>query len=82
MSDEVRIEWSERHRQHVALLEKAFAAVVFLLGLGMVIWFEGRVQSVGIGVAAVGLYNFFPDIRPLLSGLADRLPFLASKTDK
>ena len=77
-----RLVWTEKHRRQVLLMEKAFSGMLTLAGIGMVVMFEGIAQSVGIGVLAVGVYNFFPDIRPFLSNLADRVPFLASKTDK
>lgn len=77
-----RIEWTERHKRHATILEKGFAGVVTLLGIAVFSLLDGRAQSAGMVVAGVGLFMCFPPLRPLFSNIADRLPFLASKTDK
>lgn len=78
------VRWSQKHKQHVAILELAFAAIfVAPVGIGLLAFTEAKItQYTGIGLIAVALYHFFPSLRPLFSGLADRLPFLASKTDR
>lgn len=72
--------WSEEHRVHVYWFEKAAA-------LGTVIvatWFapgnEGIAQYFFVGMGSIGLWKLFPSIRPMVSRVVDRLPFLASKT--
>lgn len=38
-------------------------------------------SGVGVGVASIGLWGFFPSGRPFISDMLDRLPLTAKKTD-
>lgn len=78
--------WTDRHRQTVALMEKALSGVLILAGLVISVLTDGIAQWVGVGVLVTGVFVFFPVTRPilwpLLSKFADKVKFLPSKTDE
>ena len=71
--------WSAEHERHVFWGEKIFAGGLLLLGAFMAYWGDGVGSYVGVGLASVGAYQTFPKLRPVISGLVDRIPFLAEK---
>ena len=78
---EKRVRWSARHRRHVAIVEKAGAGVVLIIGAAMAYYGTGIGQLTGVGLASLGVWGFFPSMRPWLSELVDRVPMLAKKTE-
>ena len=75
-----RIQWSQDHRTHVYWAEKGIAGLAFLVGAYMAYNGSGIGSYTGVGVASVGAYMSFPSIRPILSKIVDRLPFLTKPT--
>ena len=76
--------WSMEHRVHVYWFEKILATVVFLVGLGMIWVFrlaDWPLLAMSAAVSGLGLYGALPSVRPALSFVVDRLPFLASKSE-
>ena len=76
----MRQPWAPEHERHVFWAEKGLAGVLILLGAFMAYWGAGIAQYAGVGIASIGSFMFFPKIRPLISGLIDRIPFLTPKT--
>ena len=74
-----REHWSEEHERHVFWGEKIFAGVLILIGAYMAYWGTGVGAYVGVGMFSVGAYQTFPKLRPLISNIVDRIPFLAEK---
>ena len=77
-----RIRWSARHRRQVWWMEKIGAGVAAVLGLAIVVFTTDRfTQTIGVSVATLGVWGFFPSARPFISDMLDRLPLTANKTD-
>ena len=75
----MREQWDADHEQHVYWFEKALAALALVVGGGMAYWGSGVGSYVGAGLASIGVYMVFPNVRPMISGIVDRLPFLAKR---
>ena len=75
-----RESWAPEHRVHVFWFEKAIAVLVLVGAYFGVKSTDGVAQYFMVGVASVAVWKLFPSFRPVISGVVDRLPFLAGKS--
>lgn len=81
MSERNRVQWSQKHREHVFWFEKGLAVLLIVAGVVLAREMAGTMQYVGSALLGVGVWVSFPSVRPLLSALVERIPGLAPKSE-
>ena len=71
-----RESWSREHRTRVYWFEKGFAALALLVSFFAVPRYEGVAQYFFVGVGSIGAWKMFPSVRPFISWLVRKIPFL------
>lgn len=75
--------WDKTHERHVFWSEKGMSVVVFFAGMWMLAVHDHEGsrfwQMIGAVLVGVGIWGALPSVRPLLSMLIDRVPFLSKR---
>ncbi len=73
-----RQEFSTEYRKQSRAAE---SMISIALGMVAMQWGNDFVQWAGGGLVFVGVYSYFPMIRPLAQKVVDRIPGLANKSE-